>query len=223
MIRPPSRPWRLLEAVLDVLYPPRCAACDGPRAAGEKPLCDPCAATLCRHEASKLPGAESSPLAARHSAFLHGGAVAEVVARFKYDGRVDLARAVDWLLVHPPPQPDGPAPDAIVPVPLHRRRLRRRGFNQALPLARALSAVVGAPVKPGLLLRTRDTPPQVGLTRDERRSNVRDAFEARSAVPPRVWIVDDVITTGATIESCADALRDAGAIEVTAITLTIAT
>jgi len=212
----------ILSAFLDVIYPPRCAACDGPRAAGPAPLCAVCASTLCRHEEAR-PEADASPLAGRHSAFLHGGAIAEAIARFKYDGRIDLAPAVGWLLVNPPPQPPGPGPDAIVPVPLHPRRLRRRGFNQALPLARALAGVVEAPVRSDLLVRHRDTPPQVGLTRDERKSNVREAFAGRSPVPERIWLVDDVITTGATIESCAAALSAAGAKQVTAITLALAT
>ena len=213
----------VLDVALDVVYPPRCAACDGPRAAGSAPLCEPCEATLCRHKEEHRPEPDGSPLAGRYSAFQHGGAIAQAVARFKYDGRVDLAPALGWLLVHPPPRPPGVAPLVIVPVPLHPRRLRRRGFNQAVPLARALSRVVDAPMVPALLSRVHDTPPQVGLARDERKQNVRDAFVAVESVPQRVWIVDDVITTGATIESCAAALRARGASEVTAITLAIAT
>jgi ComF family protein len=104
-----------------------------------------------------------------------------------------------------------------VPVPLHAARLRRRGFNLATALARQVAREVGAPVAHGSLARTRDTPSQTGLGRAARRANVRGAFRARPLDAATVWLVDDVVTTGATLEECARVLRAAGARKVVAL------
>jgi ComF family protein len=108
--------------------------------------------------------------------------------------------------------------DAVVPVPLHPARLRRRGFNQADLMARALARRLGIPVSYKLeaVQRTRD---QVHLSGVGRRENVRGAFRPRGPVSGRVLLVDDVFTTGATSSACADALRRAGAREIHAMTL----
>jgi ComF family protein len=104
-------------------------------------------------------------------------------------------------------------------VPLHPRRLRARGFNPAAVLARTVAREAGAPFAAGLLVRLRDTPSQTGLDRRARRANVRGAFALRGAdrPPETVWLVDDVVTTGSTLEECARALRRAGARRVVAI------
>lgn len=108
--------------------------------------------------------------------------------------------------------------DVVVPVPLHRSRLRRRGFNQAELMARALAEKIKTPVSDRLeaVRRTRD---QVELSAAGRRANVEGAFRMRGAVRGRVLIVDDVFTTGATLSACAGALRRAGAGEVHALSL----
>jgi ComF family protein len=102
-------------------------------------------------------------------------------------------------------------------VPLHRRRVVQRGFNPAVMLARDLSRALGIPFAATALSRLRDTESQTGLGRAARRANVRGAFEARARVPAHVWLVDDVVTTGATLEECAQALRRAGARHVVAL------
>jgi len=114
-------------------------------------------------------------------------------------------------------------PDAIVPVPLHPLRRRERGFDQAELLAAALAEATRIAVRPGLLLRTRYTDPQIGLRPHERRENVKGAFELRHPLPGsgvRVLLVDDVYTTGATLEECAGTLRKGGAGAVYALTVT---
>jgi ComF family protein len=112
--------------------------------------------------------------------------------------------------------------DLIIPIPLHRERLRWRGFNQALPLARAIGRASQCPVDPFVLARHRSTPPQVGLGADDRRRNVRGAFAVRHRERIRgrtVLLVDDVMTTGATAHECARVLRAAGARAVDAVVL----
>jgi len=112
------------------------------------------------------------------------------------------------------------AADVIVPVPLHAARLVERGYNQAALLARILSAEIGIPIDEAALVRAKATQQQARLKAVERRENVRDAFACRGDVAgKRVALVDDVCTTGSTLEACAAALRSSGASSVWAFTL----
>jgi ComF family protein len=148
----------------------------------------------------------------------------EVIQRFKYGRKISLgkslgrltARAAEELFV------GQKKIDLIVPVPLHARRLRWRGFNQALVLAREVGRVRGLPVDPFILRRSRPTPPQTQLAEEERRKNVRGAFTLRSeeAVADRVvLLVDDIYTSGATANECSRVLLRGGAEEVRVLTL----
>lgn len=150
-----------------------------------------------------------------------------LVLPFKHGDRTDLARACGTWMAHAGSELLAEA-DLIVPVPLHWRRLLTRRYNQALLLARIAANLAGrhspARLAPDLLLRRRWTGTQAGLAARERRSNVQKAFEVR----PRwrselqgktVLLVDDVLTTGATVEACVRALRKAGAAEVDVLTL----
>jgi len=121
----------------------------------------------------------------------------------------------DYWLTHPLQS------DMIVPVPLHRRRLRQRGFNQAALLAYELSAEVDLPVDHTTLVRHRATASQVGLDFEQRRSNVQDAFECTTGrlAERHVLLIDDVYTTGSTLEACAVALHAGGVRSVRALTL----
>ncbi|MEP6589648.1 MAG: double zinc ribbon domain-containing protein [Gemmatimonadota bacterium] len=105
----------------------------------------------------------------------------------------------------------------LVPVPLARRRLRRRGYNQAERLAAAIARQTGLPLRPERLHRDRETPTQTRLTPEARLANLAGAFTASSSIRP-AWLVDDVFTTGATLTSAAQALLDAGAPQVGAVT-----
>jgi ComF family protein len=121
-----------------------------------------------------------------------------------------------------------PGLDVIVPVPLSRLRLLLRHFNQAAMLGKELSRQVGIPTNPLLLRRARATRSQVGLTRDQRRRNVAGAFNVPKHLRPRlkgrnVLLIDDVVTTGATIDACARTLKRAGATRVDVLALALVT
>ena len=137
------------------------------------------------------------------------------VHRFKYGQREDLSRTLGSLLAEFAGRWVGePEEPVAVPVPLHPRRLRERGFNQSALLARHVARGLGAKLDLSTLRRTRYTAAQTGLGKDERRKNVRGAFLVihPSAVKGRtVLLVDDVLTTGNTLNQCARALRRAGA------------
>lgn len=150
------------------------------------------------------------------------GIVREMVHRLKYGGEIWLARTLArWMSDGlADPRLTGWTPDALVPVPLHPRRLREREFNQAELLARELSALAPIPVAP-LLARRRYTTTQTLLDRKGRRQNLRDAFILRKNVDVRnlnLLLVDDVLTTGSTLDACAGVLLEAGAASVRALT-----
>ena len=136
-----------------------------------------------------------------------------LLRRFKFGGELSLGRTLAGVMVaHAPP--DWTEIDALVPVPLHHSRLRERGYDQARELAQQLHRLTRVPLATGVLTRVRPTSPQVGLDAQQRRGNVRGAFIVSGAVPQRVCLVDDVMTTGATVSACATVLKRAGAEKV---------
>jgi ComF family protein len=205
-------------AWLDLLLPPACAGCGTPLAA-EAALCRACAQPLGRPP--RVPDVRG--LAACLAAAGFEGPVEGWVHRFKYPAR-GLAgldpgpqAAVQALVLAAAARAPGPPPDLVVPVPLHPRRLRQRGFNPAALLARSLARRVGVACDARALRRLRDTPSQTGLGRRARRRNLRDAFAATRPLPPCVWLVDDVVTTGSTLAEAARALRRGGARRVVGV------
>lgn len=115
----------------------------------------------------------------------------------------------------------GWSPDLVVPIPLSEQRLADRGYNQAACLAKPIAANLGLRYHPFAIERTRDTASQVGLSAEARRQNVIGAFKALPEIvaDQRVLVIDDVMTTGSTLEACAQALRDAGSREIFGLTL----
>jgi len=148
------------------------------------------------------------------------GTLREAIHRFKYSNLQDLATPLGKLMSDYWEKSPLPA-EIIVPVPLHPDRLRERGYNQATLLARELGKSIGLPIEKSSLARVRATLPQVELGAQERKENVRDAFRCANAElkDKRVLLIDDVCTTGATLEACSIALRQVGARSVWAFTL----
>jgi ComF family protein len=193
-----------VELFASLLAPPRCAACDG-RVPILTVFCGACASTV-----ERAPESEAHAIAA----FVYGGAVARAIARLKYERRPDLARPLGdllWRAVQP--HADALAGAVVVPVPLHRMRLAERRFNQSALIARRVTRHLDAAFLPLALVRVRDTPQQAALDRAARAANLEGAFRARDPSQVRgvaALLVDDVSTTGATLEACARALLDAG-------------
>jgi ComF family protein len=134
----------------------------------------------------------------------------DAIFLFKYRRRRAMAGPLGGLLIEALP-PYAQECDAVVPVPLHPTRLRERGFNQSVLLADAVALSLGLPLEQRLV-RVRETQHQVGSDSHQREANVRDAFgwRAPDAAPRVVLLIDDVLTTGATMRACARALRAAG-------------
>jgi ComF family protein len=143
-----------------------------------------------------------------------------IIHKLKYDGYFGLARPLAEILVDAWPCWEN-SPDLIMPIPLHARRLKTRGFNQSALLARHLAAEAGIPVDENALQRVRHTVPQVGLNPEERHRNVTGAFASDSATVRHLHIVlvDDVFTTGATMRAAASSLIESGAATVSAYCL----
>ena len=192
------------ELLASTLAPPRCAACDLP-VRMLAAFCPACAST-------REPAESTSELVA---GCVYGGAVARAIVRCKYERRPDLARPLgDLLWLALAPRAAELAGCLVVPVPLHPARLAERGFNQSALIARRLSRRLGASIAPMALARTLDTPQQARLDRDARLANVTGAFrvrEGRRVAGRVVLLVDDVRTTGATLEACRAVLATAGA------------
>ncbi len=230
----PSR-WReAFDAVVDVVLPPSCAACDvvlpGPGA-----FCEDCAQEVlelptvhCARCAE--PGAFEGGVCGRcrlgvswaraFAPFEHEGALAKAIHRFKYEDRSDLSRSLGLLLASAAKGELAQMPGALVPLPLHEARFRERKFDQAALLARTVATYAGRPLELGWLTRVRHTPRQVGLSEAQREVNVAGAFVASAAVQGQdVVLIDDVLTSGATAREAARVLREAGAARVFVLTL----
>lgn len=210
------------------LFPSRCLLCQA-RVAADSAFCTPCRQSLpwlnaaCAHCGTALPAARPAcgaclkrpPRFDRTRALFHYAApIDRLVLGFKYGARLDFGRVLGSALATAIAA-DPMRVEAIVPVPLHRRRLRERGYNQSLELARPIARALGIPLLTHAVRRVRPTPPQTRLDYAQRRRNLRQAFVVSGDVAgKRLAIVDDVMTSGHTANALARCLKQAGAKEV---------
>lgn len=214
--RPSRGPgWRLL--------PSTCVLCGGDGPPGLD-LCAGCLQDLpsrrlaCRRCARPLPRVGTCGPCQRRppvfdaavAGFDYAHPVDWLVQRFKFGGRLECGRVLAECLAREWVARDVPRPDAIVPVPLHWRRLQSRGFDQAVEVGRWLSRRLEVELATRLLVRRRSTGQQTALDARQRRRNLRGAFRVRETPPRDVALVDDVLTTGSTAAECARVLKRAG-------------
>jgi len=213
----------VLDRLLDVVFPKRCAGCGS----GAWPFCQPCHAGLtaltppwclrCGFPSARdVPTCRQCPppeIDVARAPFLFRGPARRAVHRLKFSGWRAVAEALGEAMATVSPWPA----DAVTWVPLSRRRLAERGFDQARALAVVVGRATSVPVTP-LLVRTAATAPQARRGGPERREAMAGVFRVVGRAPPRVLLVDDVLTTGATSAACARALRAAGAAEVALLT-----
>jgi len=218
-------------SILDLLFVPHCPACDARLPSTHGPLCDECSISLyeigpaCPRCALPASGPDSvicarclrrpPPYASARAAFRYGGELAAALRRLKYGGRPDIARILAPLLA-PALALAAREADVAMPVPLHWRRLSRRGYNQAALLLAHASRGTGLDIDALSLRRRIATAPQSELPARHRKANVANAFAVvprrrERVVGRRVLLCDDVMTTGATLASAARSLRQAGA------------
>jgi len=232
---------RFFTALLDLLLPSFCLACEKPLgSAPEFLFCPDCLKRLTFIHSPLCPCCGRVYLAAAGGDHLCGGCLAvpphftraralflyeeplkEVIHRFKYQGKTACLPSFARFAQNHPLLADLEGVDWIVPVPLHPSRLRERGFNQALLLARAMFPKDHR-IIPDLLVRTRPTEPQTSFNGTARRANLKNAFavvKPHRLAGKNILLIDDVFTTGTTVNECARVLKKAGAAEVMALTL----
>lgn len=221
-------------AVVDMIFPPQCGGCgkEGQRFCADcraslaylpAPVCEHCGFPLRAGEMLRCASCLRQPtpaLASVRSVAFFEGPLQQALHRLKYKRDIILADALAVLLCEAWPA-YGFAADLVVPVPLSAQRMRERGYNQAGLLADAFAALMGLPYTPAGAARFRHTASQVGLSAHERQANVAGAFRGRTerVADKAVILVDDVYTTGATLNACAEALLAAGAVRVWGFTL----
>lgn len=228
------------QQVIDIVYPPSCMAClaavqqSAALCAAcwtampfiERPYCERLGTPFTHDLGQGLisPEAMANPPVygrARVVARYDDGPARQLVHRLKYGDRVELAGAMGRWMARSGADLLGDA-DLLVPVPLHRRRLFSRRFNQAAELARVVAGISGVAADPLALRRIKPTRPQVGLTRAQRAENVQGVFQVDEVAKIRIAgrkivLIDDVMTSGATANAAARALLRAGAIQVDAL------
>jgi ComF family protein len=233
------------ESFLALLFPPLCSFCDSmgaPRASAICPSCrdalKPVPSPVCSRCGLPFAGlsggltdscgrclTDPPPYTRARYGFVYADGLREGIVRFKYAGRLYLSVALGNLLIDAFMRYFSVSDfDLIVPVPIHRKRLVARGFNQALVIAERLADATGIPMDRSCFVKIRDTPPQVGLPRADRLKNLKGSFgvgRRSSIIRRRVLVIDDVATTGSTITEATKTLLEAGAAQADALALAL--
>lgn len=201
---------QFLKSVLDLIFPPRCEAC---WSLGPEAFCDSCVKKI-----NYL-----SPSAFSHSVGVYEGPLKKAIHRFKFKKKTRLAESLGVLMVkYLSRNLDMNLIDLILPVPLHEKRMKERGYNQAELLSLVLTKYYDVPTVSGALFRVKHTHPQFDLPRAERFKNIRGAFEVKGGQLLRdknILLVDDILTTGSTVAECTRVLKASGAGSVHILTL----
>ena len=220
--------------LLNILFPSRCPVCDNNSDSyAHNPICLSCWGEIRKYEGPSC-GICGTPTVSLHTTTcrqcmearppyarilyygIYEGVLKESIHLLKFNSCKRLAKPLGSLMSGLPLEKS----DGIVPVPLHIRRLQQRGFNQTAVLGLHLSRESGVPLMPDVLRKVRETPPQTDVTGKERLKNVKNAFSVSGDVRGlSLLLVDDVITTGATVRECSRVLMDAGAKSVTVAAL----
>lgn len=229
--RPAFRLYSWLWSSLDWVYPPRCGGCGGRGARWctscqqvarrlTPPLCETCGIPIskgarCARCVASLPAYHRL-----RSWAAFAGPVRNALHRLKYHRDIGLGESLSRCLAELLAS-SGWQVDTVVPVPLSRQRQAERGYNQAAFLALPLALARGLRYSPGSLAKIRDTASQVKLSLEQRKVNTQGAFQAdpRLVVGKRILLIDDVATSGATLDACAAALLEANALQVYCLTL----
>ncbi len=229
-------------AFSDFVFPPHCHVCRSfISEAGRLHVCSSCRDSIrlissphCTICAVPFLGAgqdhpcgscikEPPAFSAARAAFVYDGPGRELIHNFKYEYKIHLRRPLalyvvqvlsEFVLTH--------KPDFIVPVPLHPKRLRTRGFNQAVLIGEVLASEWDLPMERSAMMRTRWTEPQINLAASQRRENVKGAFaikKSEAVKGKRILLLDDVYTTGSTVDECSKVLKKGGADEIIVITV----
>ncbi|MGR9087677.1 MAG: ComF family protein [Gammaproteobacteria bacterium] len=220
-----------IDIIQDCLFPPTCILC-GNSGSNSRDICSCCYEQLPRiggccgrcAEPLDAPGSEQN-LCGRclrqepafdkvFTPFLYQGAVSHLITSLKFGACHPNARLLGLLLAEYLRR-EAEMPDCIMPVPLHKARYRQRGFNQALEIARTVSKELAVPLDYASCIRHRDTPHQTGLAAKQRRKNMKNAFAPVKPLYARhIALLDDVMTTGSTVQELAGVLKQAGATRV---------
>ncbi|RJQ16641.1 MAG: ComF family protein [Nitrospiraceae bacterium] len=226
----------LLNRFLNIFFPETCPVCQGPaREHKTAPICSGCWEGIspyegpsCRRCGKPLVSdvaticgecLQDEPAFTKAVSFgLYEGVLKKAISLLKFYGMKRLSKPLSDIIL----QIELPQADAVVPVPLNEKRLRQREFNQSALLAKNLAESRGIPVVLNCLVRTRDTRQQVGLNSRDRRKNIKKAFDVKQKeliAGKNIMLVDDVVTTGATVRECARVLKKAGVENIYVITL----
>jgi ComF family protein len=217
------------EALLDFIYPPYCIVCKAHLDSGAKLVCEYCWRRLPRlQNMTELSDekCQKSPISRFLAVWQYSDELQTIIHEMKYYGKKSLAQSMgEEMAKIVAASQEYSSADAIVPVPLHKTRLRERGFNQSVLLAQKITSVSKISVEAEILKRVRYTRSQSKLSATERELNVQGAFKVVQPRPVRgkvVILVDDVFTTGSTLKACAEALIDSGVAKVLALTAAMA-
>lgn len=228
------------EICLDILYPPRCPACNGILVDKNRNICPECESSFhpitedyCLKCGKPVAENEEYCTECRHrdrsfirgrGVFLYNAQMKQSLLRYKYYGSREYGKYyAEAICRYAGAEIRNWKPDVIIPVPLHKRKKRMRGFNQAADLARRIGKILRIPVAEDIVYKVRETRSQKKLGADERKRNLRDAFRTTCPVNGlRIVIVDDVYTTGSTVEAMTECLLENGAEAVFFVTLSTA-